>query len=57
MIPTSNGFKTPAQIVDALIYSSFAANRDEGMTAEKYGGMLKMDTSKMEAQYQAEKQP
>lgn len=34
-IPTNEGNKTIAQIMDSLQYSSYAANRDYGMTHEQ----------------------
>ena len=34
-IPTSEGNKTIAQIFESLEYSSYAANRDYGMTHEQ----------------------
>lgn len=53
-IPTSIGPRTPTQIVDELTYSSFAAHRDAGMSADAYGQMLRRDMTAFEARYQAE---
>ena len=54
-IPTSLGVLTPEQVVDQLIYSSFAANRDEGMTPEAYASMFRnFPMEAYEARYQSE---
>lgn len=34
-LPTDKGFKTIAEILDSLAYSSYAANRDYGMSHER----------------------
>lgn len=55
-IPTSLGVLTPEQVVDQLIYSSFAANRDEGMTPEGYASMFRnFPIDAYEARYQSER--
>ncbi len=35
MIPTNEGLKTVPEIMDTLMYSSYAANRGYGMTHEQ----------------------
>ena len=54
LIQTNVGAVSPEQLVDELKYLSFAAQRDEGMSAEAFGRLLKMDATEFEARYQRE---
>ena len=52
-IPTNHGPMAPEQIVDFLMYSNYAHNRDIGMTAER-GVKFYHGGDALEARYQAE---
>ena len=52
-IPTNKGNKTIAQIFDSLNYSSYAANRDYGMTHEQLLS-IGIGNDGMKAQYESE---
>lgn len=55
-IPTSLGVVTPERLVSELTYSSYAANRDAGMTPEAYASMFRdFPKAAYESRYQAER--
>lgn len=52
-IPTSLGRKTPEQIMDECTYTSYATNRDQGITKEGWTrmGMSEDTAERMEERY------
>jgi hypothetical protein len=54
-IPTSEGDKTPSQIINSLYYASYKSNRDEGVTHESLIN-IGIGNDAMKNKYETEKQ-
>lgn len=56
MIPTTNGFRTPSEIINDLVYLNYAHNRrlSPGISPERWRKVYGPPVEEMEARFQAE---